>query len=115
MAAFFPQLLGLIPSALSAFQRIMRALGRWFDKMGDKAAAVTQHAEDLAQVVKADPKVALTWTLTMFPDLQALLAAWPQLPNLIYVAHNVAAGQHVDHATALTAAGLAMNETEFEK
>lgn len=115
MAAFFPQVLSLIPHALAAFQRLMRALGRWFDKMGDKAGAVTQHAEDLAQVVKADPNVALTWFMVMYPDIKALLVSWPKLPSLIYVAHNVAASQHVDHNTALTAAQLGMNEVELEK
>lgn len=115
MAAFFPQLLGLIPTALAAFQRLMRGLARWFDRMGDKAAAITQHAEDLAKVVEADPNVAYGWFIVMYPDLKALLTAWPKLPSLVYVAHNVAAGQKVDMHTALTAAQLAANEIKFEK
>lgn len=110
MAAFFPQLIGLIPTALAAFQRLMRALGEWFNKMGDKAQAVTQHAEDLSKVVEADPKMAFNWFVVMYPDLKALLAAWPKLPSLVYVAHNVAASQKVDMHTALTAAQLAANE-----
>lgn len=115
MAAFFPQLLGLIPTALSAFQRLMRALGEWFNRMGDKAQAVTQHAEDLAKVVEQDPQVAYGWFITMYPDLKALLAAWPKLPSLVYVAHNVAAGQKVDMHTAITAAQLAANEVKLGK
>lgn len=115
MGSFFPQLIGLIPNALSAFQRLMRALGEWFNRMGDKAGAVTQHAEDLSKVVKADPNVALTWFMTMYPDIRALLTAWPSLPSLVYVSHNIAASQHIDHNAALTAAQLAMNEIELEK
>lgn len=114
MAAFFPQLLGLIPAALAAFRNLMRALGEWFNKMGDKADAVTQNAEDLAKVVEADPIVALRWFMVMYPDIKALLAAVPGLPKLIYVAHNVAANNKVDMHTALTATQLAANEMKFE-
>lgn len=115
MAAFFPQILALIPHTLSAFQRLMRAIGEWFNRMGDKAQAVTQHAEDLARVVEADPAIAYGWFIAMYPDLKALLTAWPKLPSLVYVAHNVAAGQKVDMHTALTAAQLAANEIKFIK
>lgn len=110
------KILGLFPQAMSAIRQGLAALGVLFDKLGqDKAAAVTQQAEELAKWVQENQKNAQSvqqWFITMFPDLQALLTYWNRLPDLVYVAHNIAASQKVSLHTALTAAQLAANEVK---
>lgn len=107
------KILGLFPQAMSAIRQGLAALGVLFDKLGqDKAAAVTQQAEELAKWVEANQNFTLEWFAKMFPDFQALLKYWSRLPDLVYVAHNVAASQNVSLHTALTAAQLAANEVK---
>lgn len=107
------KILGLFPQAMSAIRQGLAALGVLFDKLGqDKAAAVTQQAEQLAKWAQENHEKNVQWFVTMFPDLQALLQYWSRLPDLVYVAHNVMKGQQVSLHTALTAAQLAANEVK---
>ena len=103
--------LNLIPRSMSAIRMFLSSLGNLFDKLGqDKAAAVTQQAEELAKWVEKNHQFTVEWFAKMYPDMQALLAVWSKLPYLMYVTHNVREGQQVNLHTAITAAQLAANE-----
>lgn len=109
----FGTVLSLIPRSMSAIRTILSSLAGLFDKLGeDKAAAVTQQAEQLAKWVEANHQFTVEWFAKMYPDLQALLAVWSKLPYLMYVTHNVREGQQVSLHTAITAAQLAANEVK---
>lgn len=109
------KILGLIPGAMPALRKVLEALAELFDKLGnDKAAAVTQQAEELAKWVEANHDKTVEWFTKMYPDLQALLQEWAKLPEFMYVMTNVMKDQSVDLHTAITAAQLGANEIKFK-
>lgn len=109
------KILGLIPGAMPALRKVLEALAELFDKLGnDKAAAVTQQAEELAKWVEANHDKTVEWFAKMYPDLQTLLQYWAKLPEFLYVASNTQKDQGIDLHTALTAAQLGANEIKFK-
>lgn len=108
------KILGLLPPSMVALRHIFAALGELFDKLGqDKAAAVTQQAEELAKWVEANHQQTMQWFQTIYPDLQTLLQYWSRLPDFLYVVSNVQKSQQVDLHTAITAAQLGANDVKF--
>jgi|SRR5215472_12438887 len=89
------QLLGGIGQLVALLSR-----HRWGDAATPGLSASLQQAEGLVRSVDAGSINTDKWLVTMWPDIEALLQAFPGLSASLYARHNLMADQHIGHSMA---------------